>query len=176
MNGYIQNQSPRWRHALKRPIGPGHKVSLDELYVQYGEKHNLNPGEEFVRWLRQVKLRDSSVWYINYVPEQKELPKETVNEAAPVQKETNVEQFDANAPNNDISTDEIGMSPMNEVNDEINEIVNLSVRAAKEKLGKVKNLKVLREAHRQANQLPNKTTLCVEIKKRIKELETFGRR
>jgi len=58
MNGYVINKSGLWAHAMKRSVGPGQKVPLDDLYDQYGKKHGLTKGDEFVKWLRTGKLRD----------------------------------------------------------------------------------------------------------------------
>ena len=62
MEGYVRNKSSVWRHAMKRSVGPGHKIALDELFEQYGGKHDLEEGQPFIEWLRQVKLRDNAVW------------------------------------------------------------------------------------------------------------------
>jgi hypothetical protein len=66
MNGYVKNKGMTWRHAMKRSVGPGHQIPLDELFEQYGEKHDLKEGEPFVEWLRSVKLRDTDTWEIVY--------------------------------------------------------------------------------------------------------------
>ena len=51
---------------MKRAIGPGQKVELSELYNQYGVKHGLTEGREFVEWLRNVKLKDTNKWKVVY--------------------------------------------------------------------------------------------------------------
>ena len=66
MEGYIQNKSSMWRHALKRSIAPGEKIPLDDLYEQYGIKHDIANDKSFVDWLRQVKLRNEEIWEIRY--------------------------------------------------------------------------------------------------------------
>ena len=55
MKGYVLNSAPIWAHVMKRAVGPGAKISLDDLYEQYGKKHGLAEGEEFVEWLKSVK-------------------------------------------------------------------------------------------------------------------------
>lgn len=157
MKGYVKNISPTWRHAMKRSIGPGHEIALDELFDQYGEKHNLSPDESFIRWLRQVKLQDASIWFIHY--------EQPTNETAMVEDQSFGVTPDA----------PMGVSPMNPVNDELMNIINLSVRQAREYLDKITDLRLLREAYRQANQLADKRTLCLEINKRIKALEVSRR-
>ena len=98
MNGYVRNKSTAWRHAMKRSIGPGHKIPLDELFEQYGEKHDLEEGQLFVEWLRDVKLRDTTVWEVKYTdgakkeepqPEEVEKVKE-VEKAKEVKKDETV--------------------------------------------------------------------------------------
>lgn len=64
MNGYVMNITKTWMNAMKRAVGPGAKIPLDELYEQYGKKHNLAEGVEFVEWLKNVKLRDRERWNI----------------------------------------------------------------------------------------------------------------
>ena len=66
MNGYVRNKTATWRNAMKRSIGPGHQIDLDEIYEQYGEKHDLKKGDPFVEWLRSVKLADRNVWEVIY--------------------------------------------------------------------------------------------------------------
>ena len=66
MQGYVRNKTPFWRHAMKRSVAPGSRITLDSLYEQYGEKHSLDEGEQFVSWLRDVKLKDSTIWEIVY--------------------------------------------------------------------------------------------------------------
>ncbi|MHA1833725.1 MAG: hypothetical protein ACTSV7_07015, partial [Candidatus Baldrarchaeia archaeon] len=80
MNGYIQNITPVYAHAMKRAVGPGVRVSLDELYEQYGRKHNLTEGTEFVEWLRNVKLRDIDRWKIILEEEEITITKRAVKE------------------------------------------------------------------------------------------------
>jgi len=88
MNGYVQNKTNIWAHAMKRSIGPNAKVPLDELYEQYGTKHNLKKGKEFVEWLRTVKLKDESKWMVIF--DEKEINPKTVTKAEV--KETNVNE------------------------------------------------------------------------------------
>jgi len=113
MNGYIKNKTPVWRHAMKRQIGPGATVSLDELYAQYGEKHGLEEGEPFVAWIRNIKLIDKDTWQIVYGEESSETePKEVEKEVAEM------------------------VVPYVKKEMEVDEVINFSVRAAREKLPK----------------------------------------
>ena len=64
MKGYVRNKMPVWTHALKRAIAPNEKIDLETVYEQYGKKYNLKPDKDFVKWLREVKLRDTFKWEI----------------------------------------------------------------------------------------------------------------
>lgn len=154
MNGYVRNKSASWRHAMKRSVGPGHKIPLDELYEQYGEKHDLKEGPSFVDWLRQIKLKDSSVWDVVY-------KEETTKKKAKVAKDEKAE--DLTPP------------PMVTKELEVKDIVNMSVRTAREGLKKITDLKLLTYAYTEARQLANKDTLCIMLRKRIQILELTRR-
>ncbi|KKL67178.1 hypothetical protein LCGC14_2137570 [marine sediment metagenome] len=154
MNGYVMNKSVSWRHAMKRSVGPGHKIPLDELYEQYGEKHDLKEGAVFVDWLRQIKLKDSSVWNIVYKDET-------------TKKKTKVAK--------DEKAEDLTPPPMVTKELEVSDIVNMSVRKAREGLKKMTDLKLLTYAYNESRQLANKDTLCIMLRKRISELELTRR-
>lgn len=149
MNGYIKNKTNLWRHVMKRQVGPGQTVSLDELYEQYGEKHELEKGKPFVEWLRQVKLTDRSMWEVVYKEKSLKAEPEKVKKA-----------------------NEAAM-PLVKKEMEVDEVINLSVRTAREKLPKMTDINLLRYALKNANQLANKDTLCQMLRKRISELQLF---
>jgi hypothetical protein len=58
MNGHVKNKTMTWRHAMKRSVGPGHEIPLDELFEQYGSKHDLEEGGPFVEWLRDEQAEE----------------------------------------------------------------------------------------------------------------------
>jgi hypothetical protein len=153
MNGYVKNVSNIWTHAMKRAIGPGKEVPLDELYEQYGKKHDLSEGEEFVNWLKNVKLRDTNKWKI--VVETDESKSKGSKE------EAKQPEVDDNRP----------MSNVERRNLEIEEVVNLSVRKAREVIPSVTDLKLLKYALQEANQRAGKDSLCRILRKRIRELQ-----
>jgi len=124
MNGYLINKGPMWLHAMKRAIGPGAKVPLTELYDQYGPKHELEKGQEFIEWLKNVKLQGSDNWHVEAEQEA---------EAAEVQEETPAE----------IEERRIDITKVNPKDMEIAEVVNLSVRQAREVIPHVVDLKLL---------------------------------
>lgn len=152
MNGYIKNKTPLWRHAMKREIGPGKTVLLDDLFEQYGEKHGLEKGASFVEWLKQVKLRDNKVWEVVYHD-----GKEKIMEAK--KEEVNKEL----------------VTPHVKKETEPDEVANFSVRTAREELSKIVDMKLLKYALSSAEQLANKDTLCRMLRKRVSELELSRR-
>jgi len=166
MNGYVINKTSGWRHALKRNIGPGQKVSLDELFEQYGEKHEIQEGTPFVEWLRSIKLSDTEVWGITYEGET------SVEDAKP-QKSAKIKTTEKKENKPKTETEEA--MPIVAKGLDVNEIANLSVRKARETLPKFTDLKMLKYALNHANQLADKDTLCRMLRKRITVLELSRR-
>jgi len=159
MEGYIKNNSPTWRHALKRSVGPGEKISLDDLYEQYGIKHDIEEGDQFVNWLRQVKLRNTDIWEIKY--------KESKSK-----KEKKIESsVEAKKP----LTKSTQLAPFVKIEDNPEELAQLSVRQARDIIPKSTDQKMLKYALNMASQLSNKDTLCRMLRKRIQELELSRR-
>lgn len=157
MKGYVKNRTTAWTHAMKRAIGPGATVSLDELYKQYGNKHKLAKGEEFVNWLKTVKLKDTKRWEVVLETEDKSTKtvskknKEEVKEITPVEAPVKKEP----------TIKEMG----------IEDIVGLSVRNAREILPKMTDLKLLKYALEEAGPRAGKDSLCRMLRKRIQELK-----
>lgn len=154
MNGYVKNKSHTWAHAMKRAIRPGEKIPLDELYAQYGKKHDLADGEEFVSWLRSVKLRNDELWEVvihgEGVVEEEEEPQVQEEDKDPY------EGVDTEAPIKEMTVRDVAL---------------MSVRRAREVLPKVMDLNLLKYALQEANQLAGKDTLCRMLRKRIQELQ-----
>ena len=194
MKGYVMNKSNTWIHAMKRAIGPGEKVELDELYLQYGVKYNLAEGNEFIQWLKSVKLKDAERWRI-VIEEQptKEAIVEKVKVevaidqpevvSAPVvdeeaetvsglQEEKKKEKLVHTKRNSRIrEASKASVSPIVPSKLGVADIVGLTFRESKVVLPKVMDLKLLKYAYQEANQLAGKDSLCNEIRKRIKSLE-----
>lgn len=166
MEGYVINKSPMWRHAMKRAVGPGHKIQLDELFEQYGEKHDLEEGQPFVDWLRQIKLRDSAVWEVVYGDSTDDVVAEVAEVAEVVAKPSGKV---VNDPNNVLT------SPIIKKDMEVSDITSMSVRKARSDLKKITDIKLLKYAFTEVNQLANKDTLCRMLRKRISELEITRR-
>ncbi len=160
MEGYVLNKSPMWRHAMKRSVGPGHKIQLDELFEQYGEKHGLENGQPFVNWLRQIKLRDTAVWEVVY-------GEGADNETVEVVDKPSGKAV--NDPNNVLT------SPIIKKDLEVSDITSMSVRKARSDLKKITDVKLLKYALNAVKQMSNKDTLFRMLRKRVSELEITRR-
>ena len=158
MNGYVKNKTNVWRHAMKRTIGPGHKVSLDELFEQYGKKHDLQEGQPFADWLKNVKLSDTQVWEVVYSDEPKS--EEVVVENSAREDETRAAQM---------------VTPFVKSKMQPIDIVNMTVRDARSELKKITDIELLKYAYNEVRQLSNKDTLCILLRRRISELEITRR-
>jgi hypothetical protein len=159
MNGYVRNKSNVWLHAMKRSIGPGLKVPLDELFEQYGKKHGLPEGKPFADWLRSVKLPDSQVWEVVY-SEAKEAPAE-----------------EKSAPKAETKADQAAQMTVPFVKSKMvpADIVNMSVRDARQTLKKITDIDLLKYAYNETRQLANKDTMSILLRRRIQELEITRR-
>jgi hypothetical protein len=155
MNGYVKNKTHNWVHAMKRVIGPGIKISLSDLYEQYGKKHGIHEGEPFVQWLREVKLKDRDKWEIILI-----------NEDDDTKDENTVEEIE-----DSVGTVHDNIAPLVPKKIEVGEIVELSVRKARELLPKITDLNLLKYALQEANPRAGKDSLCNILRKRIKELQ-----
>lgn len=162
MNGYVTNKTTVWRHAMKRTIGPGHRVSLDDLFKQYGAKHGLEEGAPFVEWLRNVKLRDTSIWEVVY------------NESAQAQVAEAASESEVREQINDTDPTNL-VVPFVKKPLEPSDIVNMTVREARDRLKKITDLDLLKYAYNEVRQLANKDTLGRMLMTRIKDLEISRR-
>jgi len=142
---------------MKRSVGPGMKIPLDELYEQYGVKHGLAEGDEFVEWLRTVKLSDTNKWRIVM-----EAPQPTQSPAEKLAKEEN-------KPPTDYAEEQL--TPPNVKDMEISDVIGLSVRKARDIVPRIMDLKLLQYAEKEANQLAGKDSLCRILRKRVRELQ-----
>lgn len=166
MEGYVKNLTSLWKHAMKREVGPGEKISLDSLYEQYGAKYDIKEGKPFVDWLRQVKLKDPLVWEIRFKDTSTIVPA-TQSEDRPAE----VKDI-ADTP---IETKEVKQKPFVKSNPKVEDLVNMSVRQAREVLPKFTDQKLLKYALNEASQLAGKDTICQMLRKRITLLELSRR-
>jgi len=167
MDGYVRNTNNGWIHIFKQDLGPNGTLSLDKLYETYGKKNGLSEGDEFIDWLKNVKLKNREGCKLEYDP-------------LTVEKSPKEEGASESKPGNTGGEDGAGnvseVVPSSEkkvIEDEVTAITSMSVIKAKEKLPKISNLPLLKDAFRQAKQMPNKDTLCLMIDKRIRELSQF---
>jgi len=155
MKGNVINTSSMWLHAMKRAVAPGGKIPLDELYDQYGKKHDLPKGDPFIAWLKDVKLRDNKNWKVILGEEKVEKNEKEVNVTA--------------------QTERVDTRNINPKKMEVGEVVGLSVRQAREILPKISDIKLLKYTLQEAAPRSGKDTLCQLLRKRIRELETVRR-
>lgn len=165
MNGYIKNKSVSWVHCMKRNIRPGGQVSLSSLYEQYGKKHDLPEGEEFVQWLRDVKLKDEKRWEIVFT-EDRETEDIVEEEVVSVEEKKTV---------NVVETPKGNKSSAINIHDmTVQDVVNLTVRPAREIIPQIMDINLLKYALQEANQLAGKDSLCQIIRKRIDTMSRIG--
>lgn len=155
MEGFVKNVSPKWIYAMKRSIQPGGEIKLKELYEQYGKKHNMKFNDEFINWLKTIKLKGSDKWKIVYdFTEVKDDNKQVSSDNAVVKNKTND-----------------NVAPLVAKKMEVSDIVHLTVRKAREVIPKVTDLTLLKYSLSEAKQLSNKDSLCQILQKKIVELQ-----
>lgn len=162
MKGYVKNKTPIWRHAMKRSVGPGQEIQLDDLFAQYGVKHDLKPGKSFVDWLTQIKLKDPTIWEVVYQGEGAPDSKEEIKEEVKKPEEKGVTRVQMT-------------SPFIKKELQVSDIVNMPVRQARADLKKITDLDLLKYALNEARQLAGKDTLCILLRRRCQELEITRR-
>ena len=154
MEGYIKSLSTGWRHIFKRAVRPGGQIPLEELYETYGKKYDLKEGDEFVSWLKDVKLKGlTDTWTVILLND--EAPEELVAEVEVKEEEDDDSGFNHAAVIKNMT---------------VEDIVLLSVRKAREVIPKITDLKLLKYALQEANPRAGKDSLCRILDKRIKEV------
>jgi len=172
MKGYVKNMTHLWSHTMKRSVGPGATIPLDELYEQYGKRHNINKGEDFVKWLQEVKLRDQNKWRI-FTEDHKPYG------GAPVKKEAKETKEEGQQGSTVVRTDTSrgdNVAPLVPKEMSVDDVVELSVRNAREIVPKIRDIQLLKYAEKQANQRAGKDSLRRILLKRIQELSVSSRR
>ena len=147
MEGYIKSKKTSWVHIFKMSVRPGGTVPLADLYNLYGKRHNIEE-KDFVKWLKEVKLRGSVDDWIIVEETLSDIPKEVKNTSETSEDSLNV--------------------PINKMT--IHDVMGLSVRKAREIIPGIMDVKLLKFALRELKPLPNKESLCRIIDKRIMEL------
>ena len=152
MEGYVKNISAEWAYAMKRSIRPGGEIPLGELFEQYGKKYDMEPDDKFVDWLQTIKLKNADRWKIVY-----DFKEEHVTKNIPVKEQVK-------EPNSHTT-------PMVGKKMQVEDIVNLTVRKAREELPKINDLGLLKFSLSEARQLTGKDSLCRLLHKRVGELQ-----
>lgn len=171
INGYVKNMTHLWTHVMKRNVGPGAQIPIQELYEQYGARHGLEEGTEFIQWLKEVKLRDRDRWGIfteDDQPHDKALEVKDSKAIKSVEKgltktEQVVERSRGDSPAPIVATEMA-----------VDDVVELSVRKAREIIPQLHDIKLLKYAENAANQRPGKDSLRRILMRRISELETMN--
>jgi hypothetical protein len=160
MNGYVKNKGHIWKHIMKRKVGPGARIDLNDLYAQYGAKYALEPGKEFVEWLKSVKLQDTQTWQVFFFEDGEEVS--DVIESEEEEKKVVPEQDD-------------NRRIINKNKLTVDEVVALSVRKARDVVPFINDIQLLKYAEQVAKQRPNKDSLRLILRKRINTLERHVR-
>ena len=158
---------------MKRSVGPGATIPLDDLYDQYGKRHDLKKGKEFVHWLQEVKLRDRNKWQIfkedNTIYEEVSSGKKLKAE----------EQEETVQGSNVVKTDKSrgeNVAPVVSKEMTVEDVVELSVRKAREIVPSIQDIQLLKYAEKITNQRTGKDSLRRILMKRISELSISNRR
>jgi len=167
MDGYVKNTSASWVHCMKRKIRPNGKVELDDLYKQYGEKHGLAEGEEFINWLRDIKLRDRKVWKVVLFEEKEK--ENNIKEDVPEEEHKNTAVSVVKLPVSETAEQAYDVHNMT-----VKDVVGLSVRKGREIIPNFMDINLLRYALQEARQLQGKDSLCQIIRKRIDTMQRIN--
>lgn len=165
MEGYLKSKNVTWIHAFKQSVRPGGKIELDYLYNIYGTKYGLKEGEEFLDWLKDVKLKNSkNKWEI--ILQNDTTPDELTKEAGAIEVSENGTGV--------VATQEEYSEPA--LKDfRVEDIVMLSVRKAREIIPQITDVKLLKYALQEARQRPNKDSLVRILDKRVQMIGVAGR-
>lgn len=151
MKGYIKSRMTSWQHIFKMSVRPGEEIPLETLYDMYGKKHGIKEGD-FTDWLKNVKLKGQQDKWVIVEHDTDYVEKEVTQKKPKSAYETNTKG-------------EIVASKMS-----VSDVINLPVRAAREKIPSIMDAKLLKYALMEARPLPNKESLCRLIEKRLNEL------
>lgn len=154
MKGYVKNISREWAYAMKRSVRPGGEIPLTELFEQYGKKYDMEPDDSFIDWLQSVKLKNADRWQIVY--DFKDSKTDDVKPSVIEEEKQSVSQT---------------ATPMVAKKMQVEDVVNLTVRKAREVLPKVTDLGLLKYSLAEARQMAGKDSLCRLLHKRVRELQ-----
>jgi hypothetical protein len=153
-------------------VGPGATIPLDELYEQYGKRYNLKKGKEFIQWLQDVKLRDKDKWQVFTIDDR---PYNEILSEVKTEEQSKAEVSGSTVVQTDKSRGENVAPPV--VSDmSVDDVVELSVRKAREIIPSIQDIQLLKYAEGIANQRSGKDSLRRILLKRIQELSISNRR
>jgi len=153
MEGFVKNISKEWAYAMKRSVRPGGEIPLVELFEQYGKKYDMEPGDEFINWLQEIKLKDSGKWQVVY-----DFNDPTLKKEPEIKVKVNRQSVSHT-------------TPMVAKKMQVEDVVNLTVRKARDVLPKVTDLVLLKYSLSEARQMADKDSLCRLLHKRVRELQ-----
>ena len=171
LGGYVKNMTHLWAHTMKRAVGPGARIPLQDIYDQYGKKHNLEPNKDFIKWVRNVKLRDKDKWGIFSIDDK---PFEDVISEADNDGKVNEDARPATVIVDKSKGENVAPPVVKGM--EVADIVALSVRKSREVVPLIHDIQLLKYAENEASQLAGKDSLCIILRKRIQELSISSRR
>lgn len=182
---HVKNITNSWKHAMKRVIPPMGTIPVKELHLQYGKKVGIRNGLEFVSWLKEHKLKDTTSWEVIKIepPEVKRPPvfgeEGYVNPERERYKEPELDDLDKEAEDAATADDpyvprnvhtEGNFVPMVKIETKIEDIVNLKSADILSTLKDIDDVVLLKYALSDATKRPKKETLCRALRKRIREL------
>jgi hypothetical protein len=154
MKGYVKNISREWAYAMKRSVRPGGEIPLTELFEQYGKKYDMKPGDSFIEWLQTIKLKNTDMWKVVY----------DFKDTPPTEKKS--------VKSEDVVVQTVShTAPMVATKMQVEDVVNLTVRKAREVLPNVTDLGLLKYSLSEARQMAGKDSLCRLLYKRVGELQ-----
>jgi len=171
MKGYVKNMTNLWAHTMKRAVGPGQTIPLDDLYAQYGKRHDIKK-KDFIQWLKEVKLRDVNKWQI-FTEDDKPDAEVSVNRSLEAEQKDEVQG--STVVRTDKSRGE-SVTPFVTKDMTVEDVVELSVRKAREVVPRIQDIQLLKYAENIANQRSGKDSLRRILMKRIEELSISSRR
>ena len=147
VDGFVVNNTGRYKHIFKRGIFPGMSIPLKDLYETYCYKYDGDFDLDFVKWLEDTKLIDGfDVVIDSYEPE------ESVND---------VEVFSPGEKN--ITQDYSKIT--------FTDIANLKIKDnPKEVISNIDSVAKLRRALTTCKGMKGRRTIIKYIKERIAEL------
>jgi hypothetical protein len=120
----------------------------------------MAPGDEFVKWLKEVKLQNSDRWDIVFSF------KDANSKTGEVITQTQSSVKASSTSSDSAYTSSVAIKQL-----QVEDVVNLTVRKARDVIPRIMDLNLLKYALTEARQLADKDSLCRLLQKRVKELQ-----